>query len=190
MAGKVFFLGDPHLKHKKIPKSRGFETVDEHDIAVIDSIFQTCGRDDSLVITGDTCFGGPDAFIKLMRDGAARNLPKMHGKVPDDWRPNFNIKVTQGNHDSFSMLMQLFLSEWISKFGSLFEYKMTRSDGSISKVIVTHVPVLLDRWEYNVHGHWHSRKVGNPDYLNSSWDHLRRPATFEELLQFHNGESL
>lgn len=74
MAGIVKHLGDTHLGHKKVFKPRGFDTQEAHDAAVIDSIFQGLKSRDVLELAGDICFIGAEGFIRLMREGAKRNL--------------------------------------------------------------------------------------------------------------------
>lgn len=178
MAGIVYYLGDTHVLHPKVVKTRGFESQEEHDMAVVDSIYQTCHRGDSLVLTGDICFGGAEGFIRLMREGAQRNLPHLKNGVPLDWRPNFTIKVTQGNHDKTRMLIALLEAGWISGFACMYEYMTSRG-----KIVVSHIPMILDRWGYNIHGHLHTVVRPEPHYLNSSWEQHRRPMTFEALLE-------
>lgn len=185
MAGEVLYLGDTHLMHPGVVKDRGFETQEEHDAAVVDSIFKRCRARDSLILTGDICWGGSEGFIRLMREGAIRNLDeyrKLKKPLPEDWRPAFNIKIAQGNHDGFNMMMELVLSEWISKFGSMFE-RNTRH----GRILATHVPHLLDRWDYNVHGHLHREIRQEREYLNSSWEQHQRPVTIDELLYYNLG---
>lgn len=185
MAGIRYFLGDTHLGHIKVVETRGFKTQEEHDMAVVDSIYRTCRRGDSLTLTGDICFSGPDEFIRLMREGAQRNLPNMKGGASEDWRPNFNIKVIQGNHDGFNMLMTLYLDEWISRFQATEEFYHKTDDGKV-KLIVSHIPLVPDRWDYNVHGHLHQKCLEDERYLNSSWEQFGRPVTFQEMLKYFN----
>lgn len=186
MAGIVKYLGDPHLGHKKIYIPRGFDTQEAHDAAVIDSIFQGLKSRDVLYLTGDICFGGADGFVRLMREGAKRNIDEFKRRpVPDDWRPAFIIKVAQGNHDGFNMLMSLYLDEWIDSFGASYERKTKAGN-----IIISHIPLQLDRWAYNIHGHLHEKIREEREYLNSSWEQYRRPVTFEELLYSNLGIEL
>lgn len=183
MAGIVKYLGDPHLLHKKIFVPRGFDTQEAHDAAIIDSIFQGMKSRDVLELAGDICFGGAEGFIRLMREGAKRNIDefKRH-PVPDDWRPAFIIKVAQGNHDSFKMLLQLYLEGWIDSFGAMYERKTPHG-----MIVTTHVPCQLDRWAYNIHGHLHEKIREEREYLNCSWEQFKRPVTFAELLYSNLG---
>lgn len=188
MAGIVYYLGDSHLFHSKVVESRGFTSQEEHDNTIIDSIYQTCHRGDSLVLTGDICFGGAAGYIKAMRDGAARNMSHLGGVVPDNWRPNFTTKVTQGNHDSSKMLKELFDAGWLSKYGAHFEYSHCFDEETQDnvKILVSHIPHVLDRWDFNVHAHLHEKTLKDTVYLNSSWEQHRKPVTFIELLAAKN----
>lgn len=183
MAGIVKYLGDLHLGHKKIFQPRGFDTQEAHDAAVVDAIFQGLKSRDVLELAGDICFIGAEGFIRLMREGAKRNIGefKRH-PVPDDWRPAFQIKVAQGNHDSFNMLLELYNKGWISSFGAMFERKTP-----VGMVLTTHVPYQLDRWAYNIHGHLHENIREEREYLNCSWEQYKRPVTLAELLYSNLG---
>lgn len=84
MAGIVKYLGDTHLGHKKIFAPRGFETQEAHDAAVVDSIFQEMKSRDVLELAGDICFIGAEGFIRLMREGAKRNIDEFKRRpVPE-----------------------------------------------------------------------------------------------------------
>lgn len=186
MAGIVKYLGDTHLFHPKVVESRGFTTQDEHDAAVVDSIFQNCGSRDSLFLAGDICFAGPNGFIKRMREGAKRNICEFKRRpVPDDWRPSFTIKVAQGNHDKLNMLMTLHSQGWINSFGAMYE--RTTPAG---KIVISHVPFQLDRWDYNIHAHLHGNIREEREYLNCSWEQFKRPVTLDELLYSNLGIEL
>lgn len=183
MAGIVKYLGDTHLGHKKIFKPRGFDTQEAHDAVVIDSIFQGLKSRDVLELAGDICFIGAEGFIRLMREGAKRNIDEFKRRpVPDDWRPNFIIRVAQGNHDRFKMLIQLYQEGWISSFGAMYE-----RDTPVGRVLTTHVPYQLDRWAYNIHGHLHENIREEREYLNCSWEQFKRPVTLSELLYTNLG---
>lgn len=181
MAGIIRFLGDPHLKHERIWPGRGFSSMEEHDTAVVDSIYQTCERGDSLYLTGDICFGGAVVFEELMFAGLVRHMARkgVKHKIDPNTRPDFSIKVSQGNHDKTLMLIQLMESGWITKFSALFEFYDKVLE---KKIVVSHVPMFLDRWDYNVHGHLH-RTLHNQStkHLNSSWEQFNRPVTLTEL---------
>lgn len=190
MAGNVFYLGDPHLLHPKVVETRGFTSQEEHDKAVIDSMFAACRSRDSLILAGDVCFGGAEGFIRLMREGAVRNIDEFKSKkrpVPDDWRPAFNIKIVQGNHDGFAMLIELWQKGWISMFGAMIERKIP---GTRLKLIVSHIPLLPDRWDYNIHAHLHGKILEEREYLNCSWEQHKRPVSFKELLYYNLGIEL
>ena len=121
-----------------------------------------------------------------MREGAKRNIDEFKRRpVPDDWRPNFIIRVAQGNHDSFKMLLSLYLDGWISSFGAMYE-----RDTSVGRVLTTHVPYQLDRWAYNIHGHLHDKLREEREYLNCSWEQFKRPVTLAELLYTNLGIEL
>lgn len=174
MAGIVWFLGDTHVMHKKIVAPRGFQTQDEHDNAVAKSIVDTVGKRDSLYLLGDICFGSPETFYALL----LKHLSIKYGCTVRTL--NFDVKVTQGNHDSSAMLDYCQSIGFINKYASLFEHRFE----SI-KLVSSHVPIhpdCLDRWKFNVHGHSHDKTINDPRYKCVSWEQYRRPVSLKELM--------
>lgn len=69
---------------------------------------------------------------------------------------NGSITLIKGNHDPHRM----------NKYMTLFD----DIQGIVEKdnVIMTHIPihpVSLERWEYNIHGHLHDKRIDDPRYL-------------------------
>ncbi len=182
MSGRVYFLGDNHFKHEKIWRGRGFNSMEEHDVAVALSIFETCGRDDSLYLLGDISFGGAVAFHQAMMTAWRLHRRKVGGPAPAEVdRPKFSINVVQGNHDKSNMLRDLVSCGWITNFHSLREFRVGGQ-----KVVATHVPIhpdCLDRWGINVHGHLHAHSINDHRYKCVSWEHHKKPVWIEDLIK-------
>lgn len=183
MSGRIFLLGDTHFLHKKIWPSRGFDSMEEHDRAVALSIFQACGRDDSLYLLGDICFGGAKGFHRVMMDAWREHRRALGGPIPAEVdRPNFSINVVQGNHDGSKMLHELIDMGWITNYHSLREFRLANG----KKVVATHVPIhpsCLDRWAINAHAHTHARMVFDmySRFKCVSWEMFRQPIWIDNL---------
>lgn len=89
----IFFCSDPHFNHKNICEgvtewgkggsaTRPFQTLEEMNSKLIDSINRKVGADDYLFCLGDWAFGGVDSIFTF-RDNIKCN----------------NIILTYGNHD-------------------------------------------------------------------------------------------
>lgn len=178
MAGKVFTTADLHLGHITAAEARGFKTVEEHDKAVIDSIFETVGPRDVLWVLGDVCFKGFDHYVKLMLDRL--NADQGYVKRRDvNLRPQFITKIAQGNHDDTKLLIRLREEGWINTFAAC--HAQTTPHG---KVLLSHIPVhecTLDRWSFNVHGHLHEKYVESKKYQCVSWEQGRRPVELNSI---------
>ena len=82
---RKFFTSDPHLNHDKdfVWKARGFNSVEEHNEAIVKNWNDTVAPDDEVYIVGDIMVGGD-------QDIALEYLSRLNGK----------IYITRGNHDS------------------------------------------------------------------------------------------
>lgn len=69
---KLVFLSDPHFCHKKLTREvenhflmcRDYDTVEEMNSAIIESIKETCDKNTVLVILGDVIFGYPESKLR------------------------------------------------------------------------------------------------------------------------------
>ncbi|QPB08593.1 hypothetical protein [Vibrio phage Va2] len=187
MAGVILSLGDLHIGHEVAAKMRGFDSVEEHDLAVMQSIVDWVGPRDVLVLTGDIVFRGAEVEVKVHGENKTKKVKlsrieyfdylweklfkKKYGDVP-----NITVKVTPGNHDRIEELLQ---SKYITKVQNYLVYKY---EGK--KVVFSHVPIhpdSLDRWDVNGHGHLHSKKITNSIYCNTCWEMKRRPLLLSEV---------
>lgn len=189
MSGRIYFLGDTHIGHKKIWEPRGFSSLEEHDDAIADSIFNCCGRDDSLYILGDICFGGADKFHDVMMGGLLRYRKRHGNHLPQsNERPKFVINVVQGNHDKSKMLHQLIDMGWITNYHSLREFRSQAGH----KVVATHVPIhpaCLERWAINAHAHLHAQSLNDHRFKCVSWEQTHGPVWIEDLVRDFNEQT-
>lgn len=171
MAGRTLFLGDPHLGSENTAKWRGFESVEEHDEAIMDSIVSELMSRDTLVLAGDIDWRGGDHFDECFERAC---IKKFGGMI------NVTVRVVMGNHDKYNSLRK---SKCITSFHGSCEYGSEWKEG---KVVVTHIPVhpdCLDRWVVNVHGHLHEKLIDDPRYINCSWEQNERPILLEDVVE-------
>lgn len=155
MDNSVLFTSDLHIGHKLAARMRGFDSVDAHDLVVIDSLRRNCNKKTILWILGDVCM----------------DMSKMDMLLEVPGRK----KLIRGNHDKFNLGVYLKYFEDIHGFT---KYKsMWLSHCPIH-------PQEMYGAKLNVHGHLHkntsSPKLKLP-YYNVNWDYHNRPISLEEL---------
>lgn len=107
----TYFTSDLHLTHNKpfIYQPRGFENIQEHDIAVIKNINNTVETSDTLYILGDLIVGDNSKGIDLLNQIQCKD-----------------IRVIVGNHDTDNRIKayQLECPNIMSvDFAARFKYK-------------------------------------------------------------------
>lgn len=153
-----FFTSDLHLGHKRAAEFRGFDSVQEHDQAVMESLW-SLPRRSKLWILGDIAFN--DEGIKLLF-----TIPSM-------------VKVAiLGNHDKYpaSQYCKIF-----NKVQGFVKYeKMFLSHCPIH-------PQELYRVRGNIHGHIHkgaaTDPIEDPRYFNLNWDFHLGPVPWDVIDQ-------
>ena len=164
-----WYTADLHLKHDNVLvyDERPFDTIEEHDNAVIDSINYVCGKDDSLYILWDISWKG-NKSIELLKTIKCKN-----------------IFFTPWNHD-FSKYVRKYEEElWWTNIGLMHIDKE-------AKVVLSHYPIeeryhsRHKDWEGYLHIHWHShgnwRKILNRIDVWMTFKDYDRPVSLEELL--------
>jgi calcineurin-like phosphoesterase family protein len=167
----TFFCSDLHLGHSNILQyeleHRVFPNIDSHDDEIIKRWNNKVGAEDAVWILGDLVIN-------------KKNLEKV-GSL------NGRKFLVLGNHDNFN---QEYFVKLLTVVDRLFGC-VEKHFGEI-KTIMTHIPVhtsQLDyRYDFNLHGHLHSKKVkdnyGNEDkrYVNLSIENWNlEPVSFGEL---------
>lgn len=154
----VFFISDLHLGHKRIIEFEGdarpFDTIEEHDQAIIDNCNQIVRTKDILWILGDIVFG-------------KENLPKL-GQI------NGRKRLIMGNHDHYPMEEYL---KYFEKIYGCFQYKKM-----ILTHIPVDKSKNQRRYTHNMHGHMHSGSMNDPWYINVCCEHIGlRPISLDEI---------
>lgn len=162
--GGVYFMGDPHLKHRGIVKYRDFETVEEHDERVLDGIFSVSGKRHTLMLLGDVFF---DSACYEIATNICESFAAVH--------------LFLGNHctengDREGLIRRLFIeNDNLHLHGILSRYNMW----------ITHAPIHdteLRGKVINLHGHNHSQVIDDPRYLCVSAEMINyTPVSLEEV---------
>lgn len=129
---KTFFTSDTHFGHKGILKhcNRPFETIEEHDQALIKNWNAVVDPKDVVYHLGDISF--------LSYNKTKEILKQLNGKI-------FLIK---GNHDSNRYLERLFVDGLIEDWCDYLEIEIQSQ-----KIVLCHFPLAV--WNNAHHGAWH-----------------------------------
>lgn len=188
----VFFCSDLHFGHEKLAELRGFDSVDEHDDAILDVLY-TLPLGSHLWILGDISSGKSveqeNALRKLDHLAADRNLVE---------------HLIFGNHESPHPMHRSAYREqepFKDQFDSIQSFAVRRMEGR--RVLLAHHPYngdsggrLQDRHvEYRMrdtgmpiihgHTHWNDEKVTLSDagsiQIHVGWDAWHRPVAIDEV---------
>jgi calcineurin-like phosphoesterase family protein len=160
----VWFISDTHFGHKNILKyeaeRRPFNSIEEHDEVLIQNWNSCVKKNDTIWHLGDVCFGA---------NTLDRVIPRLNGVK----------RLVLGNHDCYPM--DLYLKYFNKVFGVVY----------FKEFVLSHVPVHPNhvRVRYNLHGHLHSKSVGDGRYFNISVEHhnlkpINLDTVREELCQY------
>ena len=160
----LFFIGDTHFGHSNIikfePVWRPFESIQEHDEAIIDLWNKTVQKNDKVWFVGD---------IAMNKTALMRCVPRLNG----------NIYLVMGNHDKFAT--SAYMDAGVHKLLGM---------ASVHKTILSHIPVhesQMYRYDANIHGHIHGKASPSVWHINVSIEAnaIRcgqlRPVEWEEL---------
>lgn len=129
MSGNIWITSDLHFGHKNIINycREQYDTIGEHNEAIIENINSVVKKRDTLVILGDLCFGATNMIYFKQLNGYKR--------------------VVMGNHDHYNMA--LYAHYDVGRLHGAWE-----KAGLIFTHIPVH-PMQFERFNGNVHGHLH-----------------------------------
>lgn len=159
----AFFTADLHLGHRLVSDLRGFDTVEEHDRAVMGNLMAAVGVGDTLWVLGDLSAGGSAGqrnALDLLASFSAEHRIQMH--------------LIAGNHDSVHPLHRN-AHKWDQPYRHVFDSVQPFARRRIAgrNVWLSHFPwkgggdhTARDRYEtvrlnddgtsWLLHGHTHS----------------------------------
>lgn len=139
----IWFISDLHLSHANILRfcSRPFDTIREHDEALVTNWNSVVSHTDSVYILGD---------IGMCSEGYVLSiLNRLNGK----------LYLIKGNHDKVVKKEKVAARfEWIKEY---YELPIQGLPEINSKIVLCHYP--FESWNkschgsYHLHGHVHSR---------------------------------
>lgn len=130
---KTFLVADPHFGHKLMTKLRPWDTIEEHDEALIENWNKTVADSDRVYVLGDLC------------------MNRRH--IATIGRCNGRKVLVKGNHDIFK------LKDYAPYFDDIRACVVKPKIGVIMQHIPIHPGQLEHRWKLNVHGHCHEHVV-------------------------------
>lgn len=133
MSKRTWVTADPHFGHALMARLRPWDTIEQHDEALIDNW-------NSVVADGDRVYVLGDVAMNRKHVGA---IGKCNGKKV----------LIKGNHDIFR------LKEYLPYFEDIRAYTVKPKHGIVMSHIPIHPNALDERWKLNVHGHLHENVV-------------------------------
>lgn len=175
----IYVCSDLHLGHDKefLWKTRGFNSVEEHDAAIIQRHNELVKPDDTVYCLGDLFFGDKEQGIE--------KLQKLNGQ----------FYVVIGNHDTNARVaeyLRLMGSDENNHFKILnvqyaYEFKYKKYH-----LFFTHYPTITGNpgspfYTWNIHGHTHSNSSIDESrllcYDVSPEAHDCRPILLDDILE-------
>jgi calcineurin-like phosphoesterase family protein len=155
MSGKTWVAADHHFGHANIltfkredgTPLRPFNSIEEHDEAIIARHNERVDDQDRVYLLGDVCINRRYRF----------HLSRLKGR----------LVLVKGNHDIFK------LNDYLPFFDDIRSY-VVQKDHDGNKVILSHIPIhteSLGRFGTNIHGHLHYQSVGDERYVCVSLEH-------------------
>lgn len=160
----TWVTGDLHLGHKGIVtftddkgnKLRPWDTIEEHDEAIISLWNETVTPNDKVYVLGDVVIN--------------------RKCIPSVGRLNGKKVLVKGNHDLFE------LKDWLPYFYDIRAYIVMKN--VIMSHIPLHPTCVKERWIGNIHAHLHSFKMNDPRYLCVSLEQTEfKPILLEEAIE-------
>lgn len=168
----VFFTSDLHIGHDKdfIWKPRGFNSIEEHDTAIIDNWNKIVGYEDTVYILGDLCLGGNE-----------EEWDRVYKALKGD--KYFLI----GNHDTIAKIKRYEDKYFMYNLGYAEMYKYNKK----RQFYLSHYPTIMGNYDnktpWNLSGHTHNKnpfQYGEYGIYNVSLDaHNNTPISIETIIK-------
>lgn len=174
---RIFFTSDLHLGHDKpfIYEARGFENIEEHDIALINNWNKIVSDDDDVFLLGDVVVGSIATGIN--------HLKMLRGK----------IHIVRGNHDTDAKIAKYLECKHVVEVAESIRLKVGHRT-----LLLTHYPLMIAGPEtpnmktatINLYGHTHQTSnfyeingVPYPFMYHVGMDsHEMKPILLEDIL--------
>ena len=170
-----YFTSDLHIGHDKdfIYKSRGFSSIEEHDIGILKRWNSVITNEDNVYILGDLCLGNEKEWNKIFYN--------LNGK-----EKTFIV----GNHDTNNKIDKYVFDYNMIYAGLATLYKYSKK----YNFYLSHYPTITTNFDdtkkypiINLFGHTHQKSKffdGNPYMYNVALDaHNCTPVSIEQIIK-------
>lgn len=165
----VWFTSDLHFGHRLVAGLRGFDSVEDHDSAIMENWHRVVRDDDQVWVLGDLACSSPAQALNIVK-----SLPGTKHLIA-------------GNHDNCHPMHRdshKWQARYLEAFASVQPFARRRIDGQ--SVLLSHFPYSKDRHEarymqyrlrdegaWLLHGHTHGpeRREGREIHVGvDAWD--------------------
>lgn len=162
---KQWFISDLHLGHVNVLRFRSqFQTIDQHDKHIVNSILSTVKPKDTLWILGDVILHAYSMhYLRQISDNVG------------------HLKIVLGNHDGERKAAPT-LND-LSCVARLYTYTPVGKDDNF---LLSHVPVdpcnLIYQQKWNIHGHCHNGYEPTNQHFNVTCEKLDyKPISLKQI---------
>lgn len=167
-----YFTSDLHIGHDKdfLYEPRGFDSIEEHDTAILKRWNSIVTPDDTVYILGDLCMNGNE----YEWDRVYKNL-------------NGHIKFLRGNHDTDNKIKRYIEEYDMEDLGLSVWYRYSKR----RNFLLSHYPTIVSNYEdpkfvWNLSGHYHTQDkflYGWGCVYNVSIDAHGGPVSIEQIIK-------
>lgn len=181
-----YFIADLHLAHPKLAEHRGFDSMEEHDAAILASL-EGLQKSDQLWVLGDVSSGSSGSTT-----AALEQLAQLRSQL----HPAVGFHLITGNHDRCHPMHRdahKHQAAYLAVFDSVAMVARTRIEGR--EWLLSHHPYTGDHSSEDrhvqyrlrdlgaplIHGHTHSETRVDGNQVCVSWEAWRRPVSEQEI---------
>lgn len=183
MAGRVWFISDPHFYHFRCAELRGM-TIDENNEAICQAWTKVVKPSDTVWVLGDISVSKHKEALALIK-----KLPGTKHLVPG------NHDLVHPGHKTY----QANFREWLDVFETISPFVRKKWNGN--KVFFNHFPsdtlgkyrpysLKLEETDILLHGHTHDsevirsrREIDTCFMINMCWEAWGRMCSQEEIIE-------
>lgn len=181
---RIFFTSDPHFLHDLVAKTRGYESAEEHDAVLIETINKTVTKRDTLWITGDLSMSSVTNTLDMVSklNGVKRLVAGNHDSIHP---------LHKGSHNKMRRYLEVFdsvhLAEQLSLGGQKFNLSHFPYKGDHKpeeryvnwRLPVSNIPLICG----HIHQEWNLINEPENDLwqLNVGADHRFSPFSSDEV---------
>lgn len=189
---KIFFTSDLHIGHRQefVWKSRGFDSVEEHDESILNNINSIVKDDDILFNLGDLTLNTTiERFEDIILKIKCKNMYMFFGNHPNRHYKNVYIPMVKNIlGDKYTPESEIYPLRYKN---IIYLNHITELILGGQYVVLCHYPLYswnhMKDGSWMLHGHEHSAVPEHlPDgkygkILDVGWDYFKKPLSFNEI---------